>query len=122
MLISVQSIIESYLEGVDQNDPASSALYRACYGFVFFAVPHRGMIVQDMARSIGEGHPRMRLLNQIQYNPMQASDLLESNLERFRELIRHRKVVTVYEQLLSQSLERVRDCHQILNSQTLTVG
>lgn len=70
------------------------------------------MIVKDMTQAIGEKHPRIALLNQIQYNPMQAPDLLESNLERFRELIQHRKVVTVYEQLQTQSLERVRNCHQ----------
>ena len=96
---------------VNQTETASTTLHQASYGFVFFAVPHRGMIVDDMIETIGESHPRNALLKQITQNPEQTPDSLENQLDHFRELLQHRKVITVYEQLQSQRLERVSDRH-----------
>ena len=93
---------------------ASTTLHQASYGFVFFAVPHRGMIVDDMAQTLGESHPRNALFRQIAQNPEQTPDFLEKQLDHFRELLQHRKVVTVYEQLQSRKLERVGDRHLTL--------
>ena len=100
------------MQRVNPNETASTSLHQASYGFVLFAVPHRGMIVDDMVQTIGESHPRNALLKQITQNPEQTPDFLESQLDRFRELLQHRKVITVYEQLQSQRLERVGDDHR----------
>ena len=73
---------------------------------IFFGIPHNGLDVDDMKKMLAEqnNHPRDALLQQIQ----SKSDLLAFQLADFKNLIRHRKVVSFYGRGQTQQLEFVR--------------
>jgi hypothetical protein len=72
---------------------------------LLFATPHKGMVVNDMQKMLmGQNdHPRHVLLNQIN----QESDLLNHQLDTFRNIIRDRKIVSFYERGQTRQLEYV---------------
>jgi hypothetical protein len=72
----------------DHSDLA--ALYEATYGILFFAVPHKGMVIDDIQSMITgtENRPRNNLLQQINRN----SDLLTSQLISFFETEQTRRL------------------------------
>jgi hypothetical protein len=72
---------------------------------LLFATPHKGMVVNDMRKMLmGQSeHPRHVLLNQIN----QESDLLNHQLDTFRNVIRDRKIVSFYERGQTRQLEYV---------------
>ncbi|KAL6886868.1 hypothetical protein GGI43DRAFT_426205 [Trichoderma evansii] len=75
---------------VDENDhPAIASLHRATYGMLLFGITHKGLIVDDIQKTMAgqDNHPRSTLLEQIRSN----SDLLAYQLVDFRNLIRGRK-------------------------------
>ncbi|KAL5360970.1 hypothetical protein BJX96DRAFT_175795 [Aspergillus floccosus] len=77
------------------DHPAITSLYRATYGMLLFAIPHKGLVMDDIEQMLagGRGHPREQLLRQIS----NKSDLLIHQLADFKNLIRDRKVVSFYE-------------------------
>ena len=79
----------------EDDDPMIASLYRATYGILFFATPHKGLLISDIQKMLagGEKHPRDALLQQISLK----SDLLISQLADFKNLIRDRKIVSFYE-------------------------
>jgi hypothetical protein len=80
---------------MDEDHPAITSLHRATYGMIFFGIPHKGLIMEDIHQMLtGDGcHPRQQLLQQIS----SKSDLLTHQLADFKNLIRDRKVVSFYE-------------------------
>jgi hypothetical protein len=89
----------------EEDDEATASLYKATYGVLFFGTPHKGLVVADIQRMItGEDHhPRAMLLKDIDKN----SSLLLSQLPRFKNVIRDRKVVSFYEQSQTRGLVQV---------------
>ncbi|KAJ5938334.1 hypothetical protein N7466_001468 [Penicillium verhagenii] len=79
----------------DEDHPAITSLYPATYSMILFAIPHKGLVMDDIQQMMGgdKSHPREQLLQQISSN----SDLLIHQLTDFKNLIRDRKVVSFYE-------------------------
>ena len=80
---------------MDEDHPAITSLHRATYSMVFFGIPHKGLVVDDIQQMLASNgnHPREKLLQQIS----RQSDLLIHQLADFKNLIRDRKVVSFYE-------------------------
>lgn len=91
---------------MDEDHPAITSLHRATYGMILFAIPHKGLVIDDIQQMLaGDGHhPRDQLLQQISRD----SDLLENQLVEFKNLIRDRKVVSFYETEQTRRLVLVR--------------
>jgi hypothetical protein len=72
---------------------------------LLFAIPHKGLVVDDIQKMLGVqgSHPRNALLEQIR----SKSDLLAVQLADFKNLIRDRKVVSFYETGQTRQLELV---------------
>ncbi|KAF2191836.1 hypothetical protein K469DRAFT_654999 [Zopfia rhizophila CBS 207.26] len=68
--------------------------HRATYGMLLFAIPHKGLVVDDIQKMLArqDNHPRSALLEQIRVK----SNLLAFQLADFKNLIRDRKVVSFY--------------------------
>ncbi|KAL2840901.1 hypothetical protein BJX68DRAFT_271365 [Aspergillus pseudodeflectus] len=83
------------IQAMDDDHPAITSLHKATYGMVFFAAPHKGLVVDDIQQMLtgGDNHPRSHLLRQIS----DKSDVLIHQLADFKNLIRDRKVVSFYE-------------------------
>lgn len=92
------------IQTAERDNPTIAALHKATYGVLFFAVPHRGLDVEDMKRVMGnEGHPRTGLIHQISID----SVVLDQQLEDFKNNLDDRKVISFYETEQSRRLERV---------------
>ena len=72
---------------------------------LLFAIPHQGLVVDDIQKMLAgqDNHPRNALLQQIRTK----SDLLTFQLADFKNLIRDRKVVSLYETEQTRQLEFV---------------
>ncbi|KAL4742399.1 hypothetical protein BDV11DRAFT_167246, partial [Aspergillus similis] len=83
------------LQTMDDDHPAITSLYRATYGMILFAIPHKGLVIDDIQKMLSKGgnQSRQQLLQQIS----NKSDLLVHQLADFKNLIRDRKVVSFYE-------------------------
>jgi hypothetical protein len=83
------------IQALEEDHPAITSLHRATYGMILFAIPHKGLVMDDIQQMLGgDGHhPREKLLRQIS----SQSDVLIHQLADFRNLIRDRKVVSFYE-------------------------
>ncbi|KAF3002783.1 hypothetical protein E8E15_001031, partial [Penicillium rubens] len=83
------------IQTMEEDHPAITSLHRATYGMVLFAIPHKGLVMDDIQQMLvgDKSHPRERLLQQIS----SKSDLLIHQLADFKNLIRDRKVVSFYE-------------------------
>ncbi|KAJ5630437.1 uncharacterized protein N7484_010537 [Penicillium longicatenatum] len=80
---------------MEEDHPAITSLYRATYGMILFAIPYRGLVMDDIQQMLAgdESHPREQLLLQIS----SQLDILIHQLADFKNLIRHRKVVSLYQ-------------------------
>ncbi|OCK73870.1 hypothetical protein K432DRAFT_220962, partial [Lepidopterella palustris CBS 459.81] len=87
----------------EDDHPTIASLYRATYGMLLFAIPHKGLVVDDIQKMLAgqDNHPRNALLQQIRAK----SDLLAFQLADFKNLIRDRKVVSFYETEQTRQLE-----------------
>ncbi|KAJ5745111.1 hypothetical protein N7520_010293 [Penicillium odoratum] len=83
------------IQTMEGDHPAITSLHRATYGMILFAIPHKGLVMDDIQQMLAgdERHPRGHLLQQIS----SKSDLLVHQLAGFKNLIRDRKVVSFYE-------------------------
>lgn len=72
---------------------------------LLFGVPHKGLIVDDIAKMLAgrDDHPRRALLQEIN----SKSELLVLQLVDFKNLIRDRMVVSFYETEQTRALELV---------------
>ncbi|PVH94355.1 hypothetical protein DM02DRAFT_602591 [Periconia macrospinosa] len=79
---------------LEDGHPTIAALHKATYGMLLFGVPHKGLVIDGFQKMIShqEEHPRNLLLRQIR----SKSDLLASQLDDFRNLVRDRKIVSFY--------------------------
>lgn len=79
----------------NDDHPTIACLYKATYGIIFFATPHKGLFIDDIQMMLAEheNHPRNVLLQQLS----DKSDLLILQLANFKNLIRDRKIVSFYE-------------------------
>lgn len=96
------------IKAVQTNEgdhPVVASLYRATYGILLFATPHKGLLINDIQKMLAgqEEHSRNVLLQQISHQ----SDLLISQLVDFKNLIRDRKIVSFYETEQTRQLELV---------------
>ena len=88
----------------DSDQSTLASLHRATSGICFFAVPHRGLDIEDMKRIMGtEQHPRTGLVHQINID----SETLKGQLLDFKDILDDTKVVTFYETEQSRRLQRV---------------
>lgn len=73
---------------------------------LLFGIPHKGLVVDDFQKILAHqaNSHRSALLQQIRKD----SDLLESQLVDFKNLIRDRKVVSFYETRTTRQLQFVR--------------
>lgn len=80
---------------MEEDHPTITSLHRATYGMMIFAIPHKGLVIDDIQQMLASDgrHPRGQLLQQIS----SKSDLLIHQLADFKNLIRDRKVVSFYE-------------------------
>ncbi|KAJ5884884.1 hypothetical protein N7495_009394 [Penicillium taxi] len=84
------------IQTMEDDHPAIKSLHRATYGMILFAIPHKGLVMDDIQQMlVGDrsNYPREQLLQQISRN----SDVLIHQLADFKNLIRDRKVVSFYE-------------------------
>ncbi|KAJ5904759.1 uncharacterized protein N7473_001675 [Penicillium subrubescens] len=88
-------ILAHAIQTMEEDHPAITSLYRATYGMILFAIPHKGLVMDDIQQMLAgdKSHPREQLLQQIS----SKSDLLIHQLADFKNLIRDRKVVSFYE-------------------------
>ena len=91
---------------MEEDHPAIMSLHRATYGMILFAIPHKGLVMDDIRQMLvgDKSHPREQLLRQISSN----SDVLIHQLADFKNLIRDRKVVSFYETEQTKRLVLVR--------------
>ncbi|KAF2631425.1 hypothetical protein BU25DRAFT_384710 [Macroventuria anomochaeta] len=91
------------VQTTEDDHPTIAALHRATYGMLLFGIPHRGLVVDDIQKMLAgdDSHPRKELLEQIK----KKSDLLASQLDDFRNLVRDRKVVSFYEREQTRQLQ-----------------
>ncbi|OCK73381.1 hypothetical protein K432DRAFT_410741 [Lepidopterella palustris CBS 459.81] len=91
------------LQTNEDDHPTIASLYQATYGMLLFAIPHKGLVVDDIQKMLAgqDNHPRNALLQQIRAK----SDLLAFQLADFKNLIRDRKVVSFYETEQTRQLE-----------------
>ncbi|KKZ67173.1 hypothetical protein EMCG_07118 [[Emmonsia] crescens] len=85
------------------DHPTITSLLGSTHGILLFAIPHRGLVVDDIRKMLAEdeNHPRHTLLQQINMK----SDLLTGQLVDFKNLIRDRKIVSFYETKQTRQLE-----------------
>ncbi|CAG7947031.1 unnamed protein product [Penicillium salamii] len=83
------------IQTMEEDHPTITSLHRATYGMMIFAIPHKGLVIDDIQQMLASDgrHPRGQLLQQIS----SKSDLLIHQLADFKNLIRDRKVVSFYE-------------------------
>ncbi|CAG8221592.1 unnamed protein product [Penicillium salamii] len=83
------------IQTMEEDHSAITSLHRATYGMILFAIPHKGLVMDDIQRMLAgdQSHPRGQLLQQIS----SKSDILINQLADFKNLIRDRKVVSFYE-------------------------
>ncbi|GAM34005.1 hypothetical protein TCE0_014r01313 [Talaromyces pinophilus] len=70
------------IQTMDEDHPAITSLHRATYSMIFFGIPHKGLVVEDIQQMLaGDGkHPREKLLQQIS----SKSDLLDTDGQRWK--------------------------------------
>lgn len=107
MLTFLQCLVRA-IQTMDGDHPAIKSLYPATYGMILFAIPHKGLVMDDIQQMLGgDGHhPRGQLLLQIS----SKSDILINQLVDFKNLIRDRKVVSFYETEQTRQLVLVYTC------------
>ena len=93
---------------MEDDHPTIASLYRATYGMLLFGILHNGLVVDNMQKMLAgeDRHPRSALLEQIK----EKSDLLASQLDDFRNLVRDRKIVSFYERRQTPQLQFVWCC------------
>ena len=101
----------------EDDHPTVASLYKATYGILFFATPHKGLLVADMRKMLAsqQDHPRHALLEEID----RTSNLLTYQLADFKNLIRDRKIVSFFETQQTRQLEWVRRSGTRLTSSSL---
>lgn len=93
-LIVAHTLIKAKQADQD-NNPTIAALYDAISAMMFFGTPHRGLLIDDIQSMLGEDptSPRTALVEHIQYGSQRLADQLND----FKNLIRHRKIVSFIE-------------------------
>ncbi|KAL4967483.1 P-loop containing nucleoside triphosphate hydrolase protein, partial [Aspergillus stella-maris] len=83
------------IQTMDNDHPAITSLHPATYGIILFAIPHKGLVIDDIQQMLATSgnHSRQHLLEQISHR----SDILAHQLADFKNLIRDRKVTSFYE-------------------------
>ncbi|VUC37223.1 unnamed protein product [Clonostachys rosea] len=102
-LIVAQALVKAKQLDRDPN-PSIRALYDAIIGILFFATPHRGILIDDIQSMVGEQgpNPRTALVDQIQSGSQQLKD----QLDHFKNLIQGRKIISFIEMQQTRSLVR----------------
>ncbi|KAL4736259.1 hypothetical protein BDV11DRAFT_173082 [Aspergillus similis] len=95
------------IQTMDNDHPAITSLHRATYGMILFAIPHKGLVIDDIQQmlAISGNYSREHLLQQISHQ----SDVLAQQLADFKNLIRDRKVISFYETGQTKQLEFLPD-------------
>ncbi|KAF3399052.1 hypothetical protein DPV78_006687 [Talaromyces pinophilus] len=80
---------------MEEDHPAIASLHQATRGMFLFAIPHKGLVMDDIQQMLAGDKPHLRepLLQKIS----RTLDLLVDLLADFKNLIRDRNVVSFYE-------------------------
>lgn len=70
---------------------------------LLFAIPHKGLVVDDIQQMLADNNPKRALLKQI----TKKSDILASQLCDFKNLVRNRRIVSFYEMKQTRRLQFV---------------
>lgn len=86
------------------NVRAHGALFQSTRAAIFFGTPHRGLLVDDILAMVGEGSPRVALVNSIS----SGSNVLKIELEKFFDCSASLRIVSFYETMQTRKLVKVR--------------
>lgn len=91
---------------MEEDHPAIASLHRATHGMFLFAIPHKGLVMDDIQQMLSGDKPHLRepLLQQIS----KTLDLLVDLLAGFKYLIRNQNMVSFYETEQTRQLVFVR--------------
>lgn len=91
---------------MEEDHPAITSLHRATHGMFLFAIPHKGLVMDDIQQMLAGDKPHLQeqLLQQIS----ETLDVLVYRLVDFKNLIRDRNVVSFYETEQTRQLVFVR--------------
>lgn len=108
---------------MEEDHPAIASLHQATRGMLLFAIPHKGLVMDDIQQMLAGDRPHLRepLLQQIS----RTLDLLVDLLADFKNLIRDRNVVIFYETEQTRQLVFVRigfSPTRYLQKLTITTG
>ncbi|KAL7267342.1 hypothetical protein RUND412_010075 [Rhizina undulata] len=105
-IVIVHSLVEAATrKGEMEAFVANSNLVAATCAVMFFGTPHRGILMEDVSKMLGDHdvhNSRIKLLDEIKNGP-----LLETDLNKFKTLVEGFKVVSFYERL--QTAEVAKD-------------
>jgi len=86
-LIAAQALVKAKQYESNHRDPVLSHLYRATVALMFFATPHKGLLVDDIQNMLQDrvrpGHPRADLVEQIR----KGSKTLAAQLQDFKAVL-----------------------------------
>ena len=91
-ILLARSLVKAH-QTTQETDGTMAALFPATYAVMFFAVPHYGIVVDDMVKMLGPDHPREQLLKELS----SGRDSLGEQLEHFINIIQGRKIVSFVE-------------------------
>jgi hypothetical protein len=89
-----------------KHDPFALCVFDKTHAVMFFATPHRGMLMDDILDMIG---PASREKDQLIRSINQNSGDLARELTKFVNSEKLPKLVSFYEQQKTRRLEKVRD-------------
>ncbi|KAE8453005.1 hypothetical protein EG329_012192 [Mollisiaceae sp. DMI_Dod_QoI] len=103
-LIVAHTLVKAKQADQDIN-PTVAALYNAISLMMFFGTPHRGLMIDDIQTMVCEdsSNPRVAVVEEIRH----GSQRLEDQLHDFKNLIRHRRIISFIE--MQQTRRLVKD-------------
>ena len=109
MLNPITQCLVKAAQADDNLDPALASIHKATYGMLLFAIPFKGLDIEDIQNMLAsqDRHPRNQLLDQI--SP--KSTFLAALVADLKNFVGDRKIICFYETRQSQRLQLVwHDC------------
>jgi hypothetical protein len=100
-ILLARSLVKAH-QITQETDATTAALFPATNAVMFFAVPHYGIVVDDMMKMLGPDHPREQLLKELSSGQHSLGD----QLEHFINIIQGRKIVSFVEAQQTKRLIR----------------
>ncbi|PGH08105.1 hypothetical protein AJ79_06105 [Helicocarpus griseus UAMH5409] len=103
-IILARCIINSCGASANDLKTTATSFFRSTYGILFFAIPHKGLVIDDIRKMLPKDDNRSP--RNLDYQLDSRSRLLSSQLFEFRNAIRDRKIVSYYEEKKTPRLVR----------------